>query len=189
MAVQIRYSLVLGLVSRLAGLGICLVIAQVTFHYYPTVSLAQHTRIVSSLGVWALLAGMCQWALERERWGKFVPLVWATADTVCLTAFLRLDEALAGPLVGSFPVLVAASGLWFRAPVVGLTTLLAMLGYTYLVGDDFLRHHRLEQANWHVAFLVLLALTGCVVAYQVHRVRAMIRFHDHRTGAESDQKC
>jgi eukaryotic-like serine/threonine-protein kinase len=55
------------LVSRLVGLGLCLVIAQVTFHFYPSVSLAQHTRIVSALGIWVLLSMICQWALEQER--------------------------------------------------------------------------------------------------------------------------
>jgi hypothetical protein len=34
--------------------------------------------------------------------------------------------------------------------------------------------------NWHVVFLVLLVLTGCAVAYQVHRVRALSRFYDRR---------
>ncbi len=168
------------LVSRLAGLGICVIIAQVTFHYHPTVSLAQHSRIVSGLGMWALLSVMCQWALEQERWNKYVPFLWAAVDAVCLTTVLWLDRAMPGPLIASFPVLVATSGLWFRAPVVGITAILAMLGYSFLVLDDFLRHHRLEQVNWHIAFLVLLALTGCAVAYQVHRVRALSRFYHHR---------
>ena len=168
------------LVSRLVGLGICLVIAQATFHYHPTVSLAQHTRIVSALGLWALLSVLCQWALEQEHWSQFVPFLWAAVDAVCLTAILWLDEAMPGPLIGTFPVLVAGSGLWFRAPVVGVTTLLAMLGYSFLVFGDLYLHHRLEQVNWHVAFLVLLVLTGCAVAYQVHRVRALSRFYDRR---------
>ena len=168
------------LVSRLIGLGICIVIAQMTFHYHPTLSLAEHTRIVSALGIWALLSVICQWALEQERWSKFVPFIWATVDAVCLTAILWLDEAMPGPLTGCFPVLVAQSGLWFRAPLVAVTTLLAMLGYTFLVFDDFFRHHRLEHVNWHVAFLVLLVLTGCAVAYQVHRVRALSRFYNRR---------
>ena len=168
------------LVSRLLGLGICVIIAQGTFHYYPTVPLAQHTRIVSALGIWALLSVICQWALERERWSKLVPFIWAVVDAVCLTAALWFDEALPGPLIASFPVLVAVSGLWFRVPLVGLTTILAMLGYSFLVMDDFFRHRRLDQMNWHVVFLVLLVLTGCAVAYQVHRVRALSRFYDRR---------
>jgi eukaryotic-like serine/threonine-protein kinase len=168
------------LALRLVGLGLSIVIAQVTYHYHATVSLAQHTRIVSALAMWALLSVICQWALERERWTKVVPFLWATVDMVCLTAVLWLDEAIPGPLIGSFLVMVVAAGLWFRAPLVGLTTLLAMLGYTFLVFDDVIRHHRLEQANWHVAFLIFLALAGCAVAYQVHRVRALSRFYNRQ---------
>jgi serine/threonine-protein kinase len=168
------------LVSRLLGLGICMAIAQVSFHYHPTVSLAQHTQVVSVLGIWALLSVLCQWALEQQRWSKLVPFIWVAVDTVCLTAVLWLDEAMPGPLIASFPVLVAASGLWFRAPLVGLTTLLAVLGYGFLLFDDFSRHGQLEHVNWHVVFVVLLVLTGCAVAYQVHRVRTLSRFYGRR---------
>src|SRR5664279_50962 len=74
------------LVSRLVGLGICVVVAQVTYLYHPSVTLAQHVRIVSMLGIWALLSVICQWALERERGKNLVPFVWVAVDTVCLTA-------------------------------------------------------------------------------------------------------
>ncbi|MCX6929068.1 MAG: serine/threonine-protein kinase [Verrucomicrobia bacterium] len=168
------------LVSRLVGLGICFAIAQVTYHYHPSVSFPQHTLIVSALVIWALLSVVCQWALEQERWSQRVPLIWVAVDSVCLTATLWLDEALPGPLIASFPVLVALSGLWLRAPVVALATLLAALGYVGLVFADFSRYGRLEKLNWHVAFLVLLVLAGCAVAYQVHRVRALSRFYGHR---------
>lgn len=168
------------LVSRLIGLGICMAIAQVKYGYHPTVSLPQHTRIVSVLGIWALLSVLCQWALEQGRWSKRVPFIWVAVDAVCLTAVLWLDEAMPGPLLGSFFALVAASGLWFRVPLVALTTLLAALGYGFLLLDDFSRHHRLEHTNWHVIFVVLLVLTGCAVAYQVHRVRALSRFYGRR---------
>jgi hypothetical protein len=53
-----------------------------------------------------------------------------------------------------------------------------VLGYSLLVLDDFSRTRRLVQPNWHAAFLVLLVLTGCAVAYQVHRVRALSRFYN-----------
>ncbi|MGA2660963.1 MAG: hypothetical protein ABSH34_26060 [Verrucomicrobiota bacterium] len=59
-----------------------------------------------------------------------------------------------------------------------LDTLVQVLGYSLLVLDDFSRTRRLVQPNWHAAFLVLLVLTGCAVAYQVHRVRALSRFYN-----------
>lgn len=168
------------LVSRLVGLGICVVVAQVTFRYHPTLSLAQHARIVSGLGIWALLSVVCQWALEQERWKNLVPFIWVTVDTVCLTATLWLVEAVPGPLMGSFLALVALSGLWMRAPLVGLATILCVFGYSFLVFDDFSRHGRLEHPNWHILFLVFLVLTGHAVGFLVHRVRALSRFYSRR---------
>lgn len=167
------------LVSRLLGVGICILIAQLTFHYHPTVSLIQHTQIVSALGIWILLSIICQWCLEYQPWQSFMPFVWIAVDTLCLSATLWLDEAMPGPLVIGFPVLVAASGLWFRAPVVALATLLSVIGYSGLLLANYWRQGRLEQLNWHIAFLVLLVLAGCSVAYQVHRVRALSRYYGH----------
>jgi eukaryotic-like serine/threonine-protein kinase len=169
------------LVSRLIGLGICVTVAQVKFHYLPAVSLAEHARIMSTLGIWALLSVICQCVLERERWSKLVPFLWVAVDTVCLTAALWFTEDMPGPLLASFVVLVAMSGLWFRTPLVGLATSLAVLAYSFLVFDDFIRHHRLEHLNWHILFLVFLVLTGGAVAYQVHCVRALSRFYDRRS--------
>jgi len=168
------------LVSRLAGLGICLLVAQAAFHYHPTLSLAQHLRIMSALGIWGLLSVICQWAVEQERWKKLAPIIWVSVDVMCLTAALWLDEAMPGPLIGGFVVLVAVSGLWFRVLLVGLSTILSVLGYSVLVFADVVRHQRLEQINWHILFLVFLVLTGCAVASLVHRVRALSRFYDRR---------
>jgi serine/threonine-protein kinase len=168
------------LVSRLVGLSICVVVAQLTFHYHPTLSLFEHAWIVSALAIWALLSIVCQWAIERERWIKLVPFIWVTVDAVCLTVILWLDRASPGPLIASFLVLVALSGLWFRASLVGLAAVLSSLGYSLLVFGDFIRHHRLEQLNWHFVYLVLLMLTGCAVAYLVHRIQALSRFYDRR---------
>lgn len=168
------------LASRLIGLGACLIIAQLSYWLHPAVSLGQHSEIVGALGIWALLSGICQWVSSRGHWSVWGPYLWATADVVCLTAVLWLDGAFPGPLMGSFPVLVAASGLWFRTTAVGYTTMLAMLGYSFLVVDDYSRRHRWEQMNWHLAFLILLGLAGCAVAYQVHRIRALRRFYERR---------
>ena len=115
--------------------------------------------------------------MEKDAWGKVVPCLWASVDAVSLTAVLWLDAAMPGALIASFPVLVALSGLWFRPPVVGVTTLLTMLGYSFLVLDNVFHRRPVEQLNWHVAFLVFLMLTGGAVAFQAHRVQALSRFY------------
>jgi eukaryotic-like serine/threonine-protein kinase len=168
------------LVWRLAGLGVCIAVSQWTFQYRGAISLTQHLQVISALSVWALLSVLCQWALEQEHWNKIAPVSWVVVDSFCLTIVLWLDDAMPGPLLASFPALVAVSGLWFRLPLVGLTTLLAVLGYSFLVFDDYWRHHRLDQFNWHIIFVVLLLLTGCAVAYQIHRVSALSRFYGWR---------
>jgi len=186
------------LVLRLLGLGICIVIAQLSYAMEQKVSPQVHWAITGTLAMWVLLSFLCQRELERERWRKYVPYFWVVVDAVCLTAVLRLDkvlpplqagetahppllyEAMPGPLLASFTAWIALSGLWFRVPLVGLTTILAMLGYGYLMADDLAHHAPLGQTNWHIVFLLLLMLTGCAVAYLVQRVRALRRFYERR---------
>lgn len=55
-----------------------------------------------------------------------------------------------------------------------------MLGYSFLVWDDFTHRDPVAQVNWHIAFLVFLLLAGAAVAYQANRVQALSRFYDRR---------
>lgn len=181
------------LMSRVLGLGICIVTAQLTFMLHRGVTSGVHWCIMSTMVLWIGLSALCQWLWNKEHWVRLAPYLWLLIDAACVTVVLWLvenhpepghaaefipDNALPGPLVASYAVLIVLSGLWFRIPLVGFTTLLAILAYLGLVLDALHRYGPLAQANWDWIYLVLLFLTGCAVAYQVHRVRALSRFYD-----------
>jgi hypothetical protein len=168
--------------SRLAGLGACAAIAQVNYSLTHNVPLALHAKIMTAMGVWALVSAACQWAMRREHWAAAVRYAWGGADVLLLTAVLAIDEALASPLVALYPALIVASGLWFRVPLVAVTTAASVIGYVCLLADDCWRTGRTEvpQPHWHLMFLAALVLVGFVVAYQVHRVRALSRYYERR---------
>ena len=168
------------LVSRLAGLAICAAIAQANFHLTHNVTVSLHLKVMGTLAVWALVSAMCQWLLKREQWANAVRHVWAGSDVVLLTAVLSIDEALASPLIVCYPVLIAASGLWFRAALVGLTAAMAVFGYGFLVLQDAGWDFPVRQPHWHLMFAVAMGIIGCIVVHQVHRVRALSRFYERR---------
>lgn len=80
----------------------------------------------------------------------------------------------------AFPLLVAASGLWFRVRLVWFSTVLAAVAYCALIctavpplgeGGDW--HH-------HLIFVVALVILGTATAYQVWRVRALSQYYERR---------
>jgi eukaryotic-like serine/threonine-protein kinase len=168
------------LLARLLGLTLCASIAQFNYQLTHLVPLLLHGKVMSVLAIWAAVSVFCDWGLQQPRWAQRVRLLWASADVLLLTALLYIDLALESPLVTLYPVLIAASGLWFQVGLVAQVTVLSAFGYSFLVLNHSWQHGPLEHPNWHLIFLVGLASAGSSVAYLVHRVRVLSRFHESR---------
>jgi serine/threonine-protein kinase len=192
------------LVARLGGLGLVALIAQFNYLF---LSLAPdfrlHYTIEGVLGLWAVSAVVFQMMMRRGRHSDRVRVLWSAADIVFLTIELKLFEQVeqaalgGGPLVRfettllvGYPLLIAASGLWWRVRLVWVTTLLAMLAYTWLYVDAALVS-RGGQLSWKPSpdlqhpniFLAGLLLTGYVVARQVRRILLLSQYYENRPKA------
>jgi serine/threonine-protein kinase len=172
------------LASRLAALTLCLIIAQITFHFGVR-DVGTHLEVMTVLVLWGLASLGFQSFYRRQQGQDLIPLAWSGVDVLLLTALLIIDSGQTSPLVIGYPLLVAASGLWFRVRLVWFTTLVAEVAYAALVLDYVLRglpeHSILDfHLNHHVIFMVGLAVLGFVMAYQVQRVRALSRYYEHR---------
>ena len=190
------------LVSRLGGLALVALIAQ--FNYY-FVSMApsfwHHYTIQAVLALWALSAIIFQlmlrsgWNADRAR------VLWSVADILFLTLELKLFEEVietsAAPgfhvrvettLLVGYPLLIAASGLWWQVSLVWVTTGLAMLAYSWLYIDAALQTGGGGHRSWNPSgdlqhpniFLAALLLTGYVVARQVKRILLLSQYYEHR---------
>ena len=168
------------LASRLIGLAICAAVAQAKYSAVHNVPLSLHVNVMTALAIWMWVSVVCQWFLRGERRAGMARFVWAGADVLLLTAVLKVDDAFLSPLIVGYPMLIAASGLWFRVPLVAFTTVMAVLAYSALEFDNYCRGGGQGQWNWHAIFVAAMAIIGFVVAYQVHRVRALSRFYEGR---------
>jgi len=178
------------LASRLVGVAACAMISETSHRLGVGYDLEQlqhqhviqqHQNVMIVLGLWAVVSCCCQWAMGRERWAETVRFIWAGMDAALLTAILYIDQALQGPLIALYPVWVVGSALWLRVPLVLLTTVMAVLGYGFLIVDAKYRGVVWQDpAHWHVIGLALVVLTGFIAAYLVFRVRVLSRFHDRR---------
>jgi serine/threonine protein kinase len=166
------------LVSRLVGIVICIAISQLKHMIAPgEVSNAQHLSVLTPMFVWIVASIVFQQMLNREAWAELGRFLWAGADAILLTSVLYFTGVPPGPLMIGYPLMIAASGLWFQESLVWFMTVSSFLGYLALAlalpPGSVAFHH-------HVVFLVFLLVMGMVVAYQVRRVRALTSYFARR---------
>jgi len=178
-------------VSRLAGLAL---VSAMTEYNFRVVQASHdprsHLEVQSVLALWAVLTLLFQ-RLHRGGWRSDpVRRLWAAGDIVCLTLLLWILKYLDTPLLIGYPLMIAASGLWFREGVVWFTTGLAIVGYLslHLVAGLDWSHGTLAWA-WPAAlpyakiFVTCLALTGFVVARMVKRFLVISQYYEIRRNA------
>jgi serine/threonine-protein kinase len=108
---------------------------------------------------------------------------------VSVTLALKLLGQVESSLLVGYPLMIAASGLWFQTRLVWFTTGLSILCYLVLYIDWRINHINSlldspEPATWPYPniFVACLALTGFVVARQVKRILALGQYYEHRQG-------
>ncbi|APW60804.1 serine/threonine-protein kinase [Paludisphaera borealis] len=178
-------------VSRLAGLGLVSLLTEYNFHVGSSnPDPVAHVRVQTVLALWAGLTLLFQ-RLHRNGWDSDpVRRLWSTGDMVCLTLLLWILDGQYTPLLIGYPLMIAASGLWFREGIVWFTTALAIFGYLTLylrAGLDWSRGTPawigpdvLPYANIYIA---CLALTGFVVARMVKRFLVISQYYEIRRNA------
>jgi len=189
------------LVSRLGGLGLVALIAQYNYLFVSaSPDFRLHYTIQGILALWAVSAVVFQGMLRSGWHSDRVRVLWSAADILFLTIELKLfeqvEEALLGggslvrfetTLLVGYPLLIAASGLWWRVRLVWITTLMAMAAYVWLYIDAALVW-RGGLLAWRPSpdlqhpniFLAGLLLTGYVVARQVKRILLLSQYYEHR---------
>jgi len=192
------------LVARLGGLGLVALIAQYNYLFVsPNPIFGLHYTIQAVLGLWACSAILFQTMMRRGARSNRVRVLWSAADIIFLTIELKLFEEVQQAVLGSgtvvrfettllvgYPLLIAASGLWWRVRLVWITTVLATLAYVWLFIDA-----ALVRRGGHLAlvpspdlqhpdiFVAGLLLTGYVVARQVRRILLLSQYYEHRQNA------
>ena len=164
------------LAVHLAAISCALIIVQVRYSLVETDPVA-HALVMFVLGLWWLSSVLWQQLLNRERLPTLSRVGTIFGDVALLTAALVLSGWTNGTLLVVYPLLIAASGLWFRVPLVWLTTLATEVALaTLLMLQPGLRD------PWHHALIVatVLLMTGAATAFQVNRVRALSRFYERR---------
>lgn len=156
------------LATHLAGLLIMALIVQIR-HWLPGPVPDSYGPVMTVLGVWGVLAAVMQKLLLRGR--LEIRLVWVAVDAVLFTAALCFAQPPVESLILGYPLLIAASGLWYQPAVVLLMTLAAAGSYLVLFA---LRGA--EATPIHYPFIVtgMLTVVGGIVFALVRRIRQLL---------------
>ncbi len=165
------------LASRLGALGLFYVVETINY-FAAEVKWDFHWKVSVLMGVWAAASIACQKIIDSRHWDISTRFAWGVLDSICLLAVLLVANGAASPLIVGYPLLIVASGLWFRVRFVWFMTGLSLLSYGVLVLDFYWRQKELHAdafavADRHVIFAVALLVLGSVTAYLVHRVRTL----------------
>ena len=177
-------------VSRLGGLAVVAVITEFNhWAFSPNANHGLHYQVQGTLLLWAVSAFVFQF-LWRKGWrSDLIRMLWSSADLTFLTIALKLLNRPESTLLVGYPLMIAASGLWFRVGLVWFTTALAILGYLVIYcgaaldwSQPFPTWAKRDDLQYPNIFIACLLLTGFVVARQVKRILALGRYYENRQG-------
>jgi hypothetical protein len=136
-----------------------------------------HLKVSGVLAVWMGVCLICQWLLDRPRTTGWSHYFWSGVDTLFLTGLLALVAPPLGPFLGSYLVLICASGLFFQSRLVAFTTGATMLAYALLV---LLRPSEAPPLHYALLFATSQLITGLIVGYQVWRLSVLRDYYNDR---------
>ena len=108
---------------------------------------------------------------------RYVEFAWASVDALLFTVLLLLADGPPSSLLAGYPLLIAASGLWFRVRLVFYMTAVCVAAFLVVsatslssdVPDHYLESSSPSWSSW-----------DGIVAYQVRRIRVLSRYFERR---------
>ncbi len=168
------------LVSRMGGLALMATLNEYNYYSSKTATIHAYLVVLTILSLWALSSLFFQMRVRRGLRADLSRIAWSATDIILLTMLLKILGAMESTLVVGYPLLIAASGLWYRVQLVWLTTIFAMSAYGLLVIDKLMFAPYWKSAQFPNIFLAALAVNGFVVARQVKRIRALSSYYERR---------
>jgi serine/threonine-protein kinase len=175
------------LASRLIGLSLFWLVDMLNYLLgVGGVNTAFHLHVSAVIVAWMGASVVCQQFLERRPWSLPARFVWGTLDSLLLlVVLLFIANGAASPLIVGYPLVIVASGLWFRVRYVWFMTTLSIISYGILIIDFYylrpwLHNKQFAGFDRHIIFLVSLVILAAIVAYLVQRVRMLSSFYGQK---------
>ena len=123
---------------------------------------------------WCGLCGFLQRLSRYVRYRSWVHLVWAASDVIIYTALMYMADAPRGLLLVGYPMMIGASGLFYRVRFVVFMTVVCILSVLLLsltVTDPVN-----ERVDFLIIYVIGLLVLGSCVMTMIRRIRGLSRF-------------
>lgn len=165
------------LVAHLCGIGITALIVTIAFLIRGSELTAFSKRIIL-LGVWGLASFALQRMLSRLQRKDAICLSWAAIDIVLYTSLLFVADQPRGLLLIGYPMLVCASGLFYRRSYVAFMTTGCSIGFLVLAWT--FRSAEFSKIDFQAIFISGLAVIGLILSTMIRRIRALCTYYDEK---------
>jgi serine/threonine-protein kinase len=172
------------LASRLGALAIFYLVELGNYHFgVKGVDWAFHVKMTALALSWAAVSIVCDFLMERPGFSYSARYVWGVLDSLMLwTALFFVADGVTSSLVVGYPLLVAASALWYHVRFVSFMTVLSLISYGVLVWDFYFRRTQLQERfdigyTRHIFFAISLVVLGAIVSSLVNRLRMLSKFY------------
>lgn len=133
-----------------------------------------HGRLGWLFFCWAVSAFIFQRLVQLYEGPNVARYLWLATDAALLTRLLFISGHPVGPLVVVYPLLIAASGLFFEEGLVYFMTSVSLISYATLL---WLVPEEADPGHYCLSFAAVLVVIGFVTAHQVHRIRTLSRLN------------
>ncbi len=164
------------LISHLCALFATTLIILISYlSHYSDAAASQFATKFGLLIAWAVGCFVLQRLVRLNHHREWVHLLWATYDVILYTSLITVADPPRGLLLVGYPLMIAASGLFYRVRFVTYTTTVCCIGTLLLAfGVDDAIGARLDFLGIYLTALIVLGL--CVSA-MIRRVRSLSRFY------------
>lgn len=128
------------------------------------------------IAVWIGCCWLLQQATLRRRWHDVACLTWAALDVLGGTTLIALADPPRGLLTMTYPLLIVASGLFYRVSWVAFMTTVCIVGFLGLV--SLAPEPEFARVDFCAMFVLGLLTMGMAVASIIRRVRGLLRYCD-----------
>lgn len=136
------------------------------------VELLTRDSFLRLLGFWALTGFIFQRLQRSESLAMISRYCWLASDALFLTRMLILAGPPVGPLIVVYPMLIAASGLFFQEALVLFMTSVSLISYASFI---WMRPEEAIRGHYPLIFAAILIVIGVVISHQVRRLRTLSR--------------
>jgi len=162
------------LASHLIVLAIFISIECLWYYVLHIRTSSYHYTLLSILLVWSAASVCFQRLLRNPHRTEAISLIWSASDVLFLSAALLNAEGVASHLLILYPILIAASGLWYHSKHVWVTTAVAMASYAGLCLHALIFRPDLQVPfDYHIVFLAALFSIGFPIALLVRRLERL----------------